>query len=132
MSLRLLYLISVRLIGWFMLLARSEGSKDLEILVLRHGVSVLRRQRAVRELMSFSSLGLEKAGWSGGWLLGYGRGWVNKPGSVSMRMPRLTRRLSLERMFSVFFETMGRSRAWHRSRARKGCLTSAKTVIICW
>jgi putative transposase len=30
--------------GWFVLLARSEASKDLEILVLRHEVSVLRRQ----------------------------------------------------------------------------------------
>jgi putative transposase len=44
MSLRLLYSIFVRLIGWFMLLARSEASKDLEIMVLRHEVSVLRRQ----------------------------------------------------------------------------------------
>jgi hypothetical protein len=34
----------VRLIGWLALLARSEASKDLEILVLRHEVSVLRRQ----------------------------------------------------------------------------------------
>jgi putative transposase len=39
-------LIFIRLIGWFVLLARSEASKDLEILVLRHEVSVLRRQIA--------------------------------------------------------------------------------------
>jgi hypothetical protein len=37
-------LISVRLIGWLMLLARTSAAKDVEILVLRHEVSVLRRQ----------------------------------------------------------------------------------------
>jgi len=37
-----------------------------------------------------------------------------------MRMPRLTRRFSLERMFSVFLATIGRSRATQRSRARRG------------
>jgi putative transposase len=41
---RLLYLIFIRLISWLMLLARSSASKDVELLVLRHEVSVLRRQ----------------------------------------------------------------------------------------
>ena len=45
MSARLLYLVFARLASWLTLLARSSAAKDVEILVLRHEVAVLRRTR---------------------------------------------------------------------------------------
>jgi putative transposase len=42
-SLRLLYLIFSRLLGWLTLLRRASASKDIGLLVLRHEVAVLRR-----------------------------------------------------------------------------------------
>jgi len=43
---RLVYLFIVRVLGWLALLAGSDAAKDVEILVLRHEVAVLRRQVA--------------------------------------------------------------------------------------
>jgi transposase len=43
-AVRLLYLIFRQVMSWLGLLARSSRSKDVEILVLRHEVAVLRRQ----------------------------------------------------------------------------------------
>jgi putative transposase len=43
-AVRLLYLIFRQLVAWLGLLARSSRSKNVEILVLRHEVAVLRRQ----------------------------------------------------------------------------------------
>jgi uncharacterized protein GlcG (DUF336 family) len=42
-SLRLLYLIFDRFLSWLMALGRTSLSKDIELLVLRHEVAVLRR-----------------------------------------------------------------------------------------
>ena len=43
-AVRLLYLIFRQLVAWLGLLTRSARSKNVEILVLRHKVAVLRRQ----------------------------------------------------------------------------------------
>ena len=43
MSLRLLYLIFWQVLGLVLLIGRASSAKDVELLVLRHEVAVLRR-----------------------------------------------------------------------------------------
>ena len=46
MALGRAYLVVARVLSWMALLARSDAAKDVEILVLRHEVAVLRRTNA--------------------------------------------------------------------------------------
>ncbi len=55
MSLRLLYLSFLQLVNLLLLLGRSSASKDVELLVLRHEVAVLRRASPKPRLMGGSS-----------------------------------------------------------------------------
>ena len=52
MAFRLTYLLLARVLSWLALLARSDVAKDVEILMLRHEVAVLRRNNP-RPMMSW-------------------------------------------------------------------------------
>ena len=52
MALGLIYLMFIRTLSWLALLARSDAAKDVEILILRHEVAVLRRTNARPTLTS--------------------------------------------------------------------------------
>lgn len=85
MSLRLLYLIFLQLVGLLVLLTRSPASKDIELLVLRHEVAVLRRANPKPRL-----------------------GWADRAvfGPLVRRLPQMLRRHQLA--------TPGTILRWHR------------------
>ena len=85
MLFRLAYLLMIRLFSWLALLARSNTSKDVEILVLRHEIAVLRRQVARPK-----------------------PNWADRA-VIAALAPLLPRRLRLHRIV-----TPGTLLAWHR------------------
>ncbi|OHV63453.1 integrase core domain-containing protein [Pseudofrankia sp. BMG5.36] len=85
MSVRLLYLIFIRVCGWLVLLGRSSASKDIELLVLRHEIAVLRRTQP-------------KARWD----------WADRAVLAAL-IRRLPRRLRMHRLV-----TPGTVLRWHR------------------
>ena len=50
MALRLIYQIFSKLLGWIVLRTRSDTTKEIEILVLRHQLAVLQRRCGVPEV----------------------------------------------------------------------------------
>ena len=46
MALRLIYQVFTTLLGWIVLRARSDTTKDIEILILRQQLAVLQRRTA--------------------------------------------------------------------------------------
>ena len=57
MSLRLLYLIIIRVFGWLVLLGRGQASKDAEFLVVRHEALLSRTEVEDLCLLAVAAVG---------------------------------------------------------------------------
>ena len=58
MALRLIYQMFAKLLSWIVLSTRSDTTKDIEILVLRHQLAVLQRRHTLRLRMTWTDRAL--------------------------------------------------------------------------
>ena len=145
MLFRLVYMFMVRLFGWVVLLARSDVSKDVEILVLRHEVAVLRHQvsgpkpgwadRAVIAATTWFTAIRVDGRWPGWSAAGRGLG-VRSPGRVAADTvtvrdsKRFAEPLALPGSCPLYVRDQWISRT--RARTVRWPTLSARTCSLCW